>query len=343
MDLKLSIIVPIYKVEAYLSRCISALLEQDIPSNEYEIICVNDGSPDNCREIVKEFQEKHSNIVLIDQENKGVSVARNAGLKVARAKYVLFIDADDYIEHNTLRKKIQIVEQQKYQVAFLGFTILDENGVANKEVHYESFSNDIISGNEAYYITHGEGSSDPDRIYAVILEREFLMNNSLFFTPGVPYLEDGELLTRILCIAERCMFISGPFYLRTTRPGSATNSDLFISKQAIDGFIKSAINLANFKENAGRSDSQRIFLNQPIVKYVILAFSAAFSSKDIKYFSYVCRSFKNNGLKRLDLSGCKLMYRRLGIAYNISGYLLYTYLLFRPVGHHLKRVFSFRK
>jgi hypothetical protein len=209
-------------------------------------------------------------------------------------------------------------------------------------VHYESVSNDIVGGSQAYYMTHREGSSDPDRIYAVILERKFLMNNSLFFTPGVPYLEDGELLTRMLCIAERCIFISGPFYLRTTRPGSATNSDLFISMQAIDGFIKSAINLSNFKETVAKTDSQRLFLNQPIVKYVILAFSAAFSSKDFKNFRYVCKSFKKNGLQRLDISDCKLMYRRLGRAYNISGYLLYAYLLFRPVGHHLKRVFSLR-
>jgi len=341
-QVKLSVIVPVYKVEDCLSRCLTHLTDQDFSDSDYEIICVNDGSPDNSREIVKEFQKNHPQIKLIDQENKGVSVARNEGLKSAEGKYVMFIDSDDFVERKSLAEKLQIIEEQKCQVGFLGFTILDEAGNKEKEVYYESYPPEILDGKNAYFKTHFEGSSDPDRIYAVVLEKQFLLWNSLYFTPDVPYLEDGELLTRILCLAERCFFVQGPFYLRTTRPGSATNSDLFVSMKAIDGFIKSAVNLTTFKNTATTNELQKRFLNQPIVKYVILAYSAAFSSRKFANFRYVCREFKSHGLHRVDIKDCKSMYRRLGRVYNTSGYLLFLYLLFRPAGHFIKRLFSFR-
>ena len=75
----LSVIIPIYKVEPYIERCLRSLLNQDLSKEDYEIICVNDGSPDNCREIVKRLQKEFENIILIDQENQGVSIARNKG------------------------------------------------------------------------------------------------------------------------------------------------------------------------------------------------------------------------------------------------------------------------
>ena len=78
--MQLSIIIPMYNVAPYVERCIRSLEDQDIPRNEYELICINDGSPDNCREIVEQLQLEFSNIVLINQINQGVSVARNNGI-----------------------------------------------------------------------------------------------------------------------------------------------------------------------------------------------------------------------------------------------------------------------
>src|SRR5690606_24149359 len=95
--LRLSIIIPMYNVEPYIERCLSSLQDQDIPMEEYEIICINDGSPDNSREVVIRFQRQNKNIILIDQSNQGVSKARNNGINVARGKYLLFVDPDDYI------------------------------------------------------------------------------------------------------------------------------------------------------------------------------------------------------------------------------------------------------
>ena len=88
----LSIIIPIYNVAPYVERCIRSLEDQDIPKDDYEIICINDGSPDNCREIVEQLQQEFSNIILINQENQGVSMARNNGIDLSEGKYLLFVD-----------------------------------------------------------------------------------------------------------------------------------------------------------------------------------------------------------------------------------------------------------
>lgn len=93
---ELSIIVPVYKVEAYLSECIDSILAQTF--KDFELILIDDGSPDRCGEICDEYAAKDSRIVVIHQKNQGVSAARNTGLNLARGNYVGFVDSDDWIE-----------------------------------------------------------------------------------------------------------------------------------------------------------------------------------------------------------------------------------------------------
>lgn len=332
--------MPIYKVEPYLNKCLQQLLDQDIPEDNYEIICVNDGSPDNSRSIVLEYQEKHQNIILLDQSNQGVSVARNNGIINATGKYLLFIDPDDYIDSNVLNRSLTLADENRSEVSFLGFTVLNEDGFPARNVRYENFSRGIHKGTDAYFLTHSKGGVDPDRIYAILLEKGFINRNGLRFLPGVPYLEDGELLTRILCLSERCIFIDGPFYNRTTRPGSATNSNLFYSRRAIDGFIKSAESLRNFRDNTILEQSKKIFLNQPIIKYVVLAVSATGKLSGFREFLYVRSKLKLGNLNKLEIKGGFRMYQKLGRIYNKSSYLLFFYILLRPYGHILKKLFS---
>ena len=98
--MKLSIIVPIYNVAPYLRKCMDSLLAQDIL--DYEIILVDDGSPDECPRICDAYAEKHSNIHVIHQENAGLSAARNTGVAKAQGDYIWFVDSDDYVEPNVL-------------------------------------------------------------------------------------------------------------------------------------------------------------------------------------------------------------------------------------------------
>ena len=96
--MKLSVIVPVYNVEKFLPRCLNSLLRQGMEIGEWEVICVNDGSPDNCGAILAEYEQKHPSIFkIITQENMGVGEARNTGLKVARGEWITFLDSDDYV------------------------------------------------------------------------------------------------------------------------------------------------------------------------------------------------------------------------------------------------------
>ena len=240
---RLSIIIPIYNVYRYLERCIRSLEDQDIPHIDYEIICINDGSPDNSREVVIKMQNEFSNIILIDQENQGVSIARNNGLNIAKGKYLLMIDPDDYIKPNSLKNKLESLDLNELEIGFTGYTIFDQT---DKEIYkYDPTHNEDkpLTGIE-YSYKYERGNSeilDPDRSWAIFFKTSYINSYQLRYLENVPYLEDGEFMTRIICLASRVAFIHDAFYLRTKRPGSATNSNLFYSEKARLGFLKAAL------------------------------------------------------------------------------------------------------
>ncbi len=96
--MKLSVIVPVYNVEKFLPRCLDSLLRQGMEVGEWEVICVNDGSPDNCAAILAEYEKKYPDIFkVITQENQGLGGARNTGTAMARGEYIAYLDSDDYI------------------------------------------------------------------------------------------------------------------------------------------------------------------------------------------------------------------------------------------------------
>lgn len=101
-----SIIVPIYNVEKYLDRCIQSILNQSYEN--LEIILVDDGSPDRSSEICDEYRKSDQRIIVVHKENGGLSDARNAGLILAKAKYIIFLDSDDYIEHTMVEDAVTV-------------------------------------------------------------------------------------------------------------------------------------------------------------------------------------------------------------------------------------------
>ena len=103
---KISIIIPCYNVEKYLTKCLDSIINQTY--SNLEIICVNDGSTDNTLNILKEYKAKDDRIVVINQKNRGLSGARNTGLKYAKSDYIMFVDSDDWLEHSCCEKAITV-------------------------------------------------------------------------------------------------------------------------------------------------------------------------------------------------------------------------------------------
>jgi glycosyltransferase involved in cell wall biosynthesis len=323
--IRLSVIVPVYNVAPYLERCIRSLENQDIPDREYEIICINDGSSDNSRDIVIQLQKEFVNITLIDQENQGVSQARNNGIDRAVGRYLMFIDSDDYVDVNSLTGILQNADIHKAQVSFLGFAVLNEDGTIQKHYLFGQQLSQVYPGTETYFLAHGDGEGDSDRMVAVLFEKDFIDRYNLRYLPGVPYLEDGEFISRILCLADRCIFDGLPFYQRTTRPGSAMNSDLFHSEKATTGFLKAACNLKKFQQEQILNEKQRNFLNQPICKFVILVINSSQKPFNIKNINAAKEKLAGLGFGRLNLKSVDKEFNRLGSFYNVSVYLLIIY------------------
>ena len=98
----LSIIIPVYNVEKYIRPCIESIYRQGLNENDFEIILVNDGTPDNSIGVISDILNQHSNIIVLEQENQGQATARNLGLSQARGKHVIMIDSDDLLIDNTL-------------------------------------------------------------------------------------------------------------------------------------------------------------------------------------------------------------------------------------------------
>lgn len=115
MEAKITVVVPIYNVEEYLARCLDSVVGQTF--RDIEIICVDDGSTDGSASIVERYAEKDERISLIRQENKGLSAARNAGMKVARGKYISFVDSDDWIDLDFLEKLYNAAEKYEADAA----------------------------------------------------------------------------------------------------------------------------------------------------------------------------------------------------------------------------------
>lgn len=122
----ISVIVPIYKVEAYLDKCVQSIVDQTY--SELEIILVDDGSPDRCGEMCEAWAKKDSRIKVIHKENGGLSDARNAGLAVATGQMVSFIDSDDWIDPEFLQTLYDVLQEHDAQIAECGIRLVDEDG-----------------------------------------------------------------------------------------------------------------------------------------------------------------------------------------------------------------------
>lgn len=148
--MKLSFIIPIFNLEGYIEDCIHSLLNQNIPHSEYEIICVNDGSTDSTLEILQKLASSFSNIVIINQENQGVSVARNIGMACAKGKYIWFVDGDDLIISNCLEQLISFMDEKSLSLIRLGMKLVNEQYELTKTDDLNNINYNLVSKDTLY-------------------------------------------------------------------------------------------------------------------------------------------------------------------------------------------------
>lgn len=219
---RLSIIVPIYGVEQYLHKSVDSLLNQDISLSEYEIILVDDESPDMCPKICDDYAAAYENIQVVHRKNGGLSAARNSGIEVATGKYIMFVDSDDYIEPNVLSGLLAQAEQDNLDV--LRYRLQYVN--PQYEV-YNPYKSDPFKGND-YSEEPTDGvtflntrMSTACYAWAFVLKRELL--DGCLFTPGI-YFEDTDWTPRMLVKAKRVASTNTIVYNYLQREGSITKA-----------------------------------------------------------------------------------------------------------------------
>lgn len=222
MGIHLSIIIPMYNVEEYIERCILSIVEQPVyPERNYELIVINDGSTDRSSNIIKELQKTYPFIQLINQENGGLSAARNTGLDHAKGEFIFFIDADDYIEPDTLHPLLNTITKQNPDIILFGVskTYQDKRKKALKSHLPTSAPLQSIKVDE--YINDYTILS---AAWQGLFKRRLIERHNIRMPKG-RFAEDDDFCIKFFSVAESLYYIPLQVYNYYQRSGSISNND----------------------------------------------------------------------------------------------------------------------
>ncbi len=249
MALILSVIVPVYNVDRYLEKCLKSILEQDLRSDCYEIILVDDGSTDNGGVICDTYASTQSNIIVIHQTNQGLSVARNVGLKAACGKYVIFVDSDDFLQQNVFGILVDTMDKSDLDVLRFRHTRINEEKQTSKDEFQQKHHpliQGIYKGHDFLAQLLGYGCY----AWQFMIRKDFLTENNLYFKPGIIF-EDTEWTPRVLEKAHRVSEIELLVYHYLIRKGSITQDR---SEKVVNGQMNL---ISSLKDQAGLLKDKR--------------------------------------------------------------------------------------
>lgn len=216
--MKLSIIIPVYNIEAYIGQCLESVFSQEL--SDYEVICVNDGATDKSQSIIDAYSSRHNNLRCIIQSNGGLSDARNTGIANAKGDYVFFLDGDDTLATtNALQHSLNVCIQNNLDL-FVGNAIV--NGAHPYLSNYPT-ENRVFSGESLMDLFFMRNHTIIEPVWCYLFKKEFLDNNQLCFKKGILH-EDILFTPKTLFQAQRCMCedITIVNY-RWQRPGAITS------------------------------------------------------------------------------------------------------------------------
>lgn len=244
---KFSIIIPVYKVEKYINKCLESVFNQSF--KDFEVIIINDGTPDKSMDIVKNYDVK-----VIEQKNQGQSTARNNGIKKAKGEYLIFLDSDDYWEKDLLNQINKSLKNKPDVVRFQMKEIYEEqDGI----IEYKEKGFKGLTGEKAFEEICKYHIVDAACPYAI--KREYWNKNKFQFKPGLVH-EDYGLIPLIIIKAELVNSIEYIGYNYIQRTGSTMNSTSYekTKKKALDmlehyRFLISEIDKTNINSKAFKS------------------------------------------------------------------------------------------
>lgn len=295
--IRLSIILPTFNVEKYIERCIRSLEDQNLSSDEYEVIIINDGSTDRSQEIAKSLQAEYSNIKIKDQLNSGVASAINSGIKLAKGEYFIICGPDDYVEKNTLGEMLNVTKRSNLDGCCFNMKHTTLNGTRIID-NYPFKETDVMDG-----ITFFERGYLHGYTVTWIINRQFILQNELLFIEVRSFATDLEFLIRFACLAKRVKYYNLASYNYVVRKGSIAMTSR--RKENILNSFPFIENLGKFKEKIIKDERSLNFIEERIASYYQDLINFVTYPKFIKYFPVVRNEIKRKGQMEFNIKKFK--------------------------------------
>lgn len=273
--LKLSIVIPAYNVEKYITNCIESCFYQDIDKNEFELLVIDDGSTDQTSSIIQKYAKQYGNIRYIKQEHGGAGAARNLGINNAKGTYIWFVDSDDEIEKHVISSLVENAFQQNLDVLCFDIEVIENNLSAGRYPHQHNTKNTIYTGTE--FITR---VNMPPSACPALFRSEFLRENDLLFITGYVY-EDYDFTLRAYCLAKRIAYLSIPAYRYLVRKESVMTSSKNRNNKA-QAMLRVCDSLYDFSEKHLAADTDA---RKTLTRKINFAFSQSLRNYSPDVFS----------------------------------------------------------
>lgn len=224
MQPKVSVIVPVYNVEAYLEECLNSIVEQTF--KDIEIIIINDGSKDRSIKIIQKFASKDKRVILCSQTNKGVSAARNTGIRQVKGEYILFVDSDDKIIENTIEVLYQNAITTNADLVIGNASNWYQDGSIKRVFDRRDINNiSGLSGEICFQkLVQIHQMVFPPLVYLFFVKRELIIDHKLLFKRNIIH-EDELWCVKTMLNSKRVSLIDFDYYLYRQREGSIMNSN----------------------------------------------------------------------------------------------------------------------
>ena len=198
----LSIIVPIYNVEKYVRPCLESIFKQGLDDETYELILVNDGTPDRSMEVIADIISQHQNVTVITQENQGLSVARNNGIAAAKGEYILMPDSDDLLIENSLPILLETALTTKADMIDADYVVMNDDAISGRpDITQKAFEMKEKSGTAMLL---EEYSPEHSYVWHTLYRRSFLLDNHISFHPGIRF-QDVPFTHECYLKARKCI------------------------------------------------------------------------------------------------------------------------------------------
>lgn len=223
MRLKVSVIIPVFNAEKYLRQCLDSIKRQTL--NDFEVICIDDGSNDESAIILKEYEQSDSRFRIITQANSGVSIARNNGIKNAKGQYLCFIDADDYVQDNYLYDTYNLAVENNADIVIFGGKSFPSTDWIDKKL---SPKNNIVQ-KDGIIKTLFENNACRPFVWNKLYKTELIQKNNLYFSADLSLGEDQAFIFDVFPFAVKIVFFDEKYYLYRQQTNSAMgyyNSDI---------------------------------------------------------------------------------------------------------------------